>query len=140
MRRRVFAAALATTALLTLSATGPVSAAPAPRASSATPAKAKACFSVSRIANWTRVDDNIVYLRVEGGAYFQIVLAGQCLKPATSRNAALTFETRVSDDVCQPLDLTVVAATGIAPLRCGVQSLHRLSPEEVAALPSKQKP
>lgn len=136
MNRTFLSAALAATAILGIMPSGVASATPTP--DSAQPARQ--CFSVSRIANWTTADDKIVYLRVEGGAYFQVVLAGQCLKPARAANTALSFETTMGGDVCRPLDLTVIVATGIAPLRCPVESLRRLTPEQVAALPAKQKP
>jgi hypothetical protein len=133
-------AALAATAILAITPTGVASATPPPGAAPDVDKPVRQCFSVSRIANWTTADDKIVYLRVEGGEYFEVVLAGQCLKPARSSNSALTFATNMGDDVCKPMDLTVVVATGIAPLRCSVESLRRLTPDQVAALPAKQKP
>ena len=134
MNRAVLSATLVATMTLGL---GPVAAA---TARDNAPQPVRQCFSASRIANWAKVDDKTVNLRIEGGAYFQVILAGMCLKAARSSSSALSFATRVSDDVCEPNDLTVVVATGIAPLRCSVDSLRRLSPAEVAALPKKQKP
>lgn len=138
MSRKFLAAALAATAILGIAPIGAAQATPAPAQDSAQPAKQ--CFSVSRIANWAKADDKIVYVRVEGGAVFQITLAGQCLKPARTGVNTLSFATNMSDDVCDPMDLTVIVATSLAPLRCPVNGLRRLTPEEVAALPAGSKP
>ena len=134
MNRMLLWPALAATAILGIAPTAVATAAPQ------ADKPAGQCFSVSRIANWKTADSKIVYLRLEGGAYFKLVLAGQCLKPARSSNTALSFATDMGGDVCAPLDLTVIVNTGVAPLRCPVESLQRLSPEEVAALPAKHKP
>ena len=141
MSRRFSFATVAATAALALAATAAVQATAGPRDSGAGDAKpARQCFSASRIANWARASDSVVNLRVAGGGYYQVALAGQCLKAVSANQVTMTFKTDSGDDVCAPLDLDVVVSNGGVPITCGVDSLRRLSPEEVAALPSKQKP
>jgi hypothetical protein len=140
MSRLFLSAALAAVAILGVTPISAARATPAPDDAADTGKPVRQCFSVSRIANWTTADNKIVYLRVEGGAIFQVTLAGQCLKPARTGNTALSFATNMGGDVCKPIDLTVIVATGIAPLRCPVESLRRLTTDEIAALPADQKP
>ena len=141
MSRKFSFATIVATAALGLAATAAVQAAAGPRDAGLGDAKpARQCFSASRIANWARASDSVVNLRVSGEGYYQVVLAGRCLKAVPANQIAMTFKTDNSDNVCAPLDLDVVVSNGGVPITCGVDSLRRLSPEEIAALPSKQKP
>ena len=57
-----------------------------------------------------------------------------------SRQLAIVLESVGSVQVCTGLELTVHAPGPTGPQQCAADSIRRLSPDEVAALPAGQKP
>ncbi len=72
--------------------------------------------------------------------YYQAKLIGPCLDLPWANSIGL--ESRGSDWICSGLDVEVIVPshTGGGPQRCMATSLRKLTPEEVKALPPKQKP
>lgn len=101
-------------------------------------AAGRQCFSSSRINNWTSEDKKVIRVRAEGNRVFQLTLSGVC--PDLNTRNALAFSALNGDQVCDGMDVTVVALTDVGPRNCAVESVRRLSPEEVKALPSKLRP
>ncbi len=115
-------------AVLFMAATTPVAA-----------AAANACFARHEVNGFSAPDDHTVYLRVGVSQIYRLDLMGDCID--LSFRQAIGLEDRpASAWICSPLDATIVyRATGI-PERCPVKGLRRLTPEEIKALPKRDRP
>jgi len=111
-------------------------------AADARPAKAaptlRDCFRKSDISNWVSAGRGVVNLRVDIGDYYQVKLMTDC--DNIDLRESIGFDSRGSSLICSGLDLIVVAPGPIGAQRCPAQSLRRLTPAEVAALPAGQRP
>lgn len=101
------------------------------------PAAERTCFNADLVSNYAVVDSQTVNLRA-GADTYQIKLLGSCPDLKWDQSIALT--TAGSPQVCTGLDLTIIAQTAIGPQECAAESLRRLTPDEVSALPAGQKP
>ena len=99
---------------------------------------AQACFYARNVSSWSAVDRHTINLRVNVRDYYQLKLLGDCGDIDFSQRIGL--QSRGSDWICSGLDVTVIAPSPIGPQRCAATGLRKLTPEEVAALPPKQKP
>ena len=106
------------------------------------PQAARACFYQRQLSSWAVSGDDKVNLKVGVHDYYQLKLLGSC--PDLRWTETLGLETRGgSDFICSGLDVTVIvprSETHTVPMRCAATSLRKLSPEEVTALPPKEKP
>ena len=127
MIRTLALASLAATALA-----GPAAAAPA----------AHQCFFANQLSSWTAAGDSTVNLRVGVNDFYQLQLLGPC--PDLKWAESIGIKTRGgSDNICSGLDVELIVpstVTHTVPQRCMATSLRKLSPDEAAALPRKQKP
>jgi len=98
----------------------------------------KSCFYARNVESWTAVDRHTVNLRVNLHDYYQLKLAIDC--GDIDFRERIGLESRGSDWICSGLDVTVIAPSEIGPQRCLATSLRKLIPDEVAALPRKEKP
>jgi len=97
-----------------------------------------ACFRPDDVNGFTAVDDRTVIVRVGVNRVFQMQLMGTC--PDVDWSMRLGLQSTASSWICQGLDATVIAPTPIGPQRCPVTAIRQLSPQEVAALPPRQRP
>ena len=117
-----------------LACTSPISALAQP-----VPKPANECFATSDISNFNAPDDHTVYLRVGVRTVYKLELMTDCLD-LTFRES-LGIESRpASPWICSPLDATVVYGEHGSRMRCPVSAYHKLTPEEVAALPKRDRP
>lgn len=103
----------------------------------------KSCFYSRDIFSWTAVDRATVNLRVRVNDYYQLKLLGDCPNLDYPGLMNIGLEHRGTNWICSGLDATLIVpqpGSGIPPLRCPVSTVRKLSPAEVAALPSKDKP
>lgn len=111
-----------------------------PGAASAPPG-ARSCFFARQLSNFTAVGEQTLNLRVNLHDYYQLKMLGRCTDlPWTE---VIGLETRGgSDFVCSGLDVVVIVPRHGAGGhdRCMATELRKLTPEEVKALPPKQKP
>ncbi|MBR7618370.1 hypothetical protein JKL49_03125 [Phenylobacterium sp. 20VBR1] len=122
---------LATAALIALAA-GPAGAAPAAK-------PAKACFSARNVSNYAVVDDRTLNIRVGGRDVYQLDLMGVC--PDLPSQNRIAIKSRGASFICSPLDATIIAGGPFGRTeRCEVRGLRKLTPEEIAALPSRDRP
>jgi hypothetical protein len=132
MKRILGLAAMAT--VVAMAAHAADTAKPADKAASR-----RQCFYSRNISSWSPVNDSTINLRVGVNDYYQVKLLGPC--PDIDWAQGIGLESRGSDWICDGLDVTVIVPrTTIGPQRCNATSLHKLTAEEVAALPPKQKP
>lgn len=93
------------------------------------------CVLVRDIRNHTVVDQNTMLLNVFRKGVYRVTTAQACFRSAVSADP-IAFNTRGREKICKASQLGLEARSGY----CGAQSIVRLSPEEVAALPRKLKP
>ncbi len=120
-----------TAAALLLLATG--------QATAETAKAPKACFSARNVSNFAVVDERTLNIRVGVRDVYQLDLLGICPDIESQNEIAIT--SRSSSFVCSPFDATVVAQGPFGrSQRCAVRGIRKLTPEQVAALPSRDRP
>ena len=99
----------------------------------------QACFLRSDVDSFSAPNDRMVYLRTSSRETFRLDLMGEC--PGLGFRQSFGLEDRpASPWICSPLEATVVFRdTGIAQ-RCPVTAIHKLTPDELAALPKRDRP
>ena len=104
------------------------------------PAKpAKSCFSAHDVSNFAVVDDRTVNIRVGVKDVYRLDLLGVC--PDIDGQNKIAIKSRGSSFICSPLDATILAAGPFGRLqRCEVKQVRKLTPEEILALPSRERP
>jgi hypothetical protein len=134
------AAAMSTAAATTpaLAAKPPALATPAPASGTGLPTGQ--CFRSSDIRNHTIADRNTLLIDVRGKETYRITMKGACLAGAVSSDPIITRQPPGSSIICKPIDMDIAISRGGFPSHCIVDSIVKLSPEEVAALPRKLKP
>jgi hypothetical protein len=127
--------AACTAALLALS-TAAVAADAKP--SSAKPKPKNECFFTQTIDGFAAPDEHTVYVRAGVRDVYKFQLMGICPDIDWSQRIALV--SRSGSSICTGMDAEIVTHTQIGPQRCPVRSMHKLTPEEIAALPPKARP
>jgi hypothetical protein len=111
--------------------TAPVSAQPAQR-------HAEQCFYSRGLDGFNAPNDRTVYIRA-GNRVFRLDLMIDCIGLAFRDHVGL--ESIPGDPwICQPIEAQVVYRENGVPTRCPVSAIHQLSPDELAALPPRDRP
>jgi hypothetical protein len=127
-------AGLLTTALLAASA--PAFADPAKPAAK----PARTCFSLSDWDNWSAPDRDTLYLKVRNRDVYQVDLS-HGTSMLTSPGVHLVSIVRGPDQVCSPIDLDLRVSDGYGmAMPIMAKSITKLSAEEIAAIPKKDRP
>lgn len=98
------------------------------------------CFRSSEIRNHTIGDRSTLLIDVQGKGAYRITMKGSCLAGATSSDPIITRSPPGSTIICKPIDMDVAISKGGFATPCIVDSIVKMTPEEVAALPKKLKP
>ena len=107
-----------------------------PAAEASPAASHNACFRLSQIVNTHMVGFRTLYLRGGPGAYYRMDFAADCNNLGSEPLVLHPFAN--NDEICHAIELNVsVRGTGE---RCMPTSLSRLTPDEVAAIPPKDRP
>ncbi len=130
---------------ITLTAASVASCAPSTERAAGTPGistsnDARQCFQPDRITNFTRGDAEQVYVKVLGGEVFELN-SGGC--PDMGRGVSLLIAptTGIGDRLCVGEDARVSTPNGsFGPSQCRARVVRALTPAEVEALPSRQRP
>ena len=113
--------------------------APAPMASKAIK-PIRQCFYLSDWRGWSAPDKNTLYMKVRGRDVYRVDLAygsNQLTWPGTH----LVSVVRGPDSICHPLDLDLRVSDGMGfaiPIRA--KTITKLTPEQIQALPKKDRP
>ncbi|HEY2659946.1 MAG TPA: DUF6491 family protein [Caulobacteraceae bacterium] len=127
-------AALAVAALAILPAAAPAQ--PAKKA----PDKAQdQCFLSRDVNGFSAPNDHTVYVRVGVKDIYRLDLMTECAN-LTFRQSMGLESIMTGPWICNPLDATVVYRDTGIPERCPVSAIHKLTDEERAALPKKDRP
>jgi hypothetical protein len=130
--------AVAAASLLALAAAGPQgAAAKSPLEEAAKPKKQ--CFWAHQATNFASSDDRFVQVRVGVKDVYQFEMFGHCTDVDYTQRIALA--TRGDDNrICEGIDADLITPSPIGPQRCLVKNIHKLTPEQVAALPRRARP
>jgi hypothetical protein len=112
---------------------------------SAMPAAAKSpqpqqhqCFWTRNVDGFAAPNDHTLNVRVGVRDVYQFEMLGSC--PDIDWNQRIALISRSGSSICSGMDAEVVTHSPIGPQRCAVRSVHKLTPEEIAALPRRAKP
>ena len=136
------------TALAPLAAVALVACAPiaptAPRlpAADAVGVSGSDCFRSADMRGHTFADDSTMYVDVLGKGVYRIRMRNGCLAGATSSDPLVTRQPPGASFICRPIDMDVSVARipGGFETPCIVDSIARMTPAEVAALPPRLRP
>ena len=113
-----------------------------PPADSPPPPKPKpSCFWANRIQNFAAIDQRNLYLRVGVHDIYRAQLFSNCFDISWVHRLALV--SRSSSLICEGPNLNVdvvIRDVGLGRQRCPVTEIRKLTPDEVAALPSGARP
>jgi hypothetical protein len=130
MKTPVFAAAAL---ILTLGAASTASAADKPANDQ--------CFWARNVTSFAAPDDHTVYVKVNMHDVYRLDLMIACPDVDWNQRVALQSSHGAGGSICSPLDAEIIShAQGLGPQRCPVKAMHKLTPDEIAALPKKAKP
>jgi hypothetical protein len=97
------------------------------------------CFWTRNIEGFSAPDEHTVYVRSSSRDIYRFDMMGRCLDVDWNHRIALV--SRSGPNICTGMDAEIVSqATGLGPQRCPVSHMHKLTPEEIAALPPKSRP
>jgi len=134
--------ALIAAATLGLSAAAQAQTEPKPQSEKtdgkAAPSAQKSCFFSRDVRGFAAPADKTLYLRVRAKDIYRLDMKGRC--PELDWEHKIAIDSRGSSSICGAIDVTVLVKTPIGVSRCSVETLTRLTPEEVAALPKKSRP
>ena len=83
-------------------------------------------------------DDRYVQVRVGVKDVYQFEMFGHCTDVDWAQKIAIV--SRGGNHICEGFDAEVIIGSPIGPQRCLVRDIHKLTPEEVAALPKRARP
>jgi hypothetical protein len=99
------------------------------------------CFWARNVNGFRSIDNRTVYLRTSSRDVFELTLFAPCLGVDWAHNISL--RSRSSGNICEGRmsGLEIQARTTAAGRqRCSITGVRWLSPDEVAALPSRARP
>jgi len=125
------ALAAAVAALLTLGAQSASAANPAPSRDE--------CFWGRTVTSFAAPDNKTLYVRAGGNQVYRFDMLGPCQDMDWNQRLALVSHSGGS--ICSGMDAEVVnRATGLGRQRCPISHMHKLTPQEIAALPRNARP
>ena len=98
------------------------------------------CFRSHDIKNHTFADRNTLLIDAGDKFTYRVTMAGGCLSGAFPSDPIITRSPPGSAIICKPIDMDIGVSRNGFESRCIVESIVRMTPEEVAALPKKLKP
>jgi hypothetical protein len=98
------------------------------------------CFRSHDIRNHTIADRNTLLIDVNRKATYRVTMNGSCLAGAISTDPIITRNPPGASIICKPIDMDIAIGRDGFASRCIVDSIVKMTPEEVATLPRKLKP
>ncbi|MEO6339214.1 MAG: DUF6491 family protein [Caulobacteraceae bacterium] len=125
-----FAAVLLGAAVTSSAVTPPAKAAAAPQ-----------CFRQRDITSWRAVGDSQVNLQVNYRDVYRLDLNGRCTQLNSAFETIGVKSVGAGDEICSGLQLDVIVPSqGRLEFPCPVQSMTKLTADEVKALPKRERP
>ncbi|WP_165190772.1 DUF6491 family protein [Caulobacter soli] len=111
-----------------------------PAAKDAAPRPARSCFSLSDWDGWSAPDRNTLYMKVRHRDVYRVDLS-HGTSQLTSPGVHLVSVVRGTDSICRPIDLDLRVSDGFGfAMPIMAKSITKLSKDEIAALPKKDRP
>jgi hypothetical protein len=129
-------ACVAVAGTLALGAATPQAAARSPVEPGAKPQRQ--CFWPQEANGFRAVGDEVVNVLVGVRDVYRFEMLGPCHDVDWSEQIALV--SRGASVICTGLDADIVTPSTIGPQRCPVRAIRKLTKDEVAALPKKERP
>jgi hypothetical protein len=101
---------------------------------------ANQCFFTRDIQNYLAPDDRTLYLRVRNSAIYRIDLVNACPEMPMNIGRIALQTVAGSGMICRAIDLDLKVSSNGTSTACLIKSLHKLTPEEAAALPKEDRP
>lgn len=101
------------------------------------------CFRSADIRNHTIGDSRTLFLSVRNRDVYRVGMSGACLAGAFPSDFLVTRQPPGSSLICAPIDMDVAISKGTSggfETPCIVESIVKLTPAQVAALPPKLRP
>ncbi|MBW8811913.1 MAG: hypothetical protein JF588_00685 [Caulobacterales bacterium] len=136
----VAAVALSAAALATAAWGARTSALPTPPPPPGTGLPSGQCIRSHDIRNHVIADDRTLLLSVNGRDTYRVTVDGNCLAGAWDTDPIVTREPPGASIICKPIDMDLGIHRNGFTSRCIVDSIVKLTPQEVAALPKKKRP
>ena len=106
----------------------------------AKPRPARQCFSLSDWDGWSAPDRDTLYMKVRNRDVYQVELSHGTTQ-LTSPGVHLVSIQRGVDTVCSPMDLDLRVSDGFGiAMPIMAKSITKLSKEQIAAIPKKDRP
>jgi hypothetical protein len=96
----------------------------------------RSCFNEREIRAFTAAGDHAVNLRIGGKDVYHLELMGRCENIGWARWVHLKAHGSGGGFICDGQGVDLITQDDVCPVR----SIRKLTPEEVAALPSKERP
>jgi hypothetical protein len=100
---------------------------------------ANQCFLSSSVDGFNAPDDHTVYIRAGVKDVYRLDLMSDCIG-LKFRNDIGLERSPGSSWICSPLDAQIVYRDVGMPERCPVTAIHKLSADEITALPKGDRP
>ena len=104
----------------------------------AKPAAARQCFWAHSVNGFAASDEKLVNIRVGVKDIYQFEMFGRC--DDVDWNHEIALVSRGGSYICTGLDAEIISQTAIGPRRCAVKTIHKLTPDEIKALPKRGRP
>lgn len=98
------------------------------------------CFRSMDIRNHTIADRQTILLDVNNRDTYRVTMRGSCLAGVIPSDPIITRSPPGSTIICKPIDMDLSIARDGFRSPCLIDSIVKMTPEEVAALPKKLKP
>lgn len=98
------------------------------------------CFRAMDIRNHTIGDDRTLYINVAGRDVYRVGMSGACLAGAMPGDPIITRRPPGNEIICRPIDMDIAISKSGFNSPCIVDSIVRLTPAGIEALPPKLRP
>jgi hypothetical protein len=98
------------------------------------------CFRSHDIRNHVIAGERTLLLGVNGRETYRVTVDPNCLAGAMDSDPIVTREPPGASIICKPIDMDLAVSKGGFGSRCLIDSIVKLTPEEVASLPKKMRP
>lgn len=95
------------------------------------------CFASRSVNSFAQQDNRTINIRVGVRDYYRLTTLSDCRDATFGPGLAIQSHTQF---ICKGLDVTLIIPDSLGLRRCEVQTIHKLTEAEVAALPRNAKP
>lgn len=98
------------------------------------------CIRSHDIRNHTILDRSTLLISGRDKSAYRVTMKGGCLAAATASDPIITRNPPGSDIICKPIDMDIGIGRDGFETQCIVDSIVKLTPEQLAMVPKKLRP